>query len=483
MIDNFAQHLFGINAVQGQPLALVDETQQLTYQQLEQHVKSFAQALKQHKLKPQSRVILYFDDCVEWPVAFLAAIWAGLNPVCVNHNNTKERLKQIVELVDAEAIITDQELDLEQQIIVIDKGQILSQPLAEDCSFYRFHPDEPCLWVLTSGTTGHPKAIVHRHHSLVNYHVNTKSYWNFKPGTRIFSPSKLSFAYGLTINMCMSLCSGATSYLMSGTPAPSRIFNLIKKHSIQYLFTVPTIINSMIKHSQDNVLHDSLQQVICGGEMLPPVISKQFREKFDVVVKNAYGMSELLSLCIAQSMDDYADGMLGQPLPGVECKVLDANGNQVAPGDVGELYVKSQYTASFYWKDWKYTNHTFVGDWLRTGDRVKLWPNQNFEYLSRADDQIKINGQFVSSVEVESKILEFPGITDCAVVFKTAENTLPEIHAFIVDENLSVSIDAIKNFLSNTMPAFKIPRYFHTVISIPKTLTNKKTRYVLKEKL
>jgi acyl-coenzyme A synthetase/AMP-(fatty) acid ligase len=239
----------------------------------------------------------------------------------------------------------------------------------------------------------------------------------------------------------------------------------------------------MIKHAGDNVLHSSIEQVVCGGEMLPPVVSKQFRDRFGLRIKNAYGMSELGALCIAQSMDDYVDGMIGRPFPGVECKVLDNHGNQVALGEVGELYVKSQHTASFYWKDWQYTNHTFVGDWLRTGDRVKIWPNQNLEYVSRADDQIKINGQFVSSIEIESKILEFPGITDCAVVFKTAENTLPDIHAFIVDENQCVNYEAIKNFLSNTMPTFKIPRYFHMVESIPKTLTNKKTRYVLKEKL
>lgn len=482
MVENFAQHLFQVNAVRPTALALVDEQQHLTFSQLESRVKAFASELKKSNFDPQSRVVLYFDDCVEWPVAFLAAIAAGLNPVCVNHNNSKERLDYLLDLVDAKVIITDQPVQVSNNVKVYNRADVLQQSSEEQFEFYQFHPDEPCFWLLTSGTTGHPKAIVHRHSNLLNYETTSNSTWQIDQNSRVFSTAKLSFTYGLNVALTMGLPFGATVYLMSGVPGPKRIFDYFQRHNITNFYTVPTVINSILKHNKDQAWPTSVKEIVSAGESLPPVISKKFRAMFGIAIRNSLGMSETTAMYLAQSFDNYEDGSMGMPLPEVECRLLDEHGNLVEDGTIGEMHVKSPCTATLYWKDWKYTKQTFVGDWVRTGDlMIKL--SSGYQYVSRADDQIKINGQFVSSVEVEASVLEYPNITECVVVFKTLQDAMPEIHAFIVSDDQHVDKKDIVNFLGEFLPAYKIPRHYHFVESIPKTLTNKKTRYLLRNQI
>jgi benzoate-CoA ligase len=435
--ENYAQYLFELNNTRSDHPALIDECNVLTYAQMEARVRSFASVLRTYNFAPQSRVILYFDDCVEWPVAFLALIAVGLNPVCVNHNNTPDRLDYLLDLVDARAVITNKIITLKKSIAMIDASQILQHPSSDFFNFYQFHPDEPCFWLLTSGTTGHPKAIVHRHSNLYNYLTTAKSTWQIDQNSRVFSTAKLSFTYGLNVALTMSLPFGATVCLMSGIPGPKRIFDYFQRHNVTHFYTVPTVINSILKHNKDQAWPESVKEIVSAGESLPPVISKKFRTMFGISIRNSLGMSETTAMYLAQSSENYEDGSLGMPLPKVQCRLLDEHSNQVNDGEVGEMHVKSPCTATLYWKDWKYTKHTFVGDWVRTGDLMVKLPS-GYQYVSRADDQIKINGQFVSSVELEASVLEYPNITDCVVVFKILEDAMPEIHAFIVTDDQHV---------------------------------------------
>lgn len=462
---------------------MIDHAKTVTYGELETYCRAFAAYLQKQGLQPQHRVILYFDDCVEWPIAFLACVLAGLNPVCVNHNNSLERLAYLVDLVDAQAVITDRDLYLAGTIKIYQKNQIINTGADAKVDVHQYHDDEPCFWLLTSGTTGHPKAIVHRHKNLANYRDLTNSVWKLTDQSRVFSTAKLSFTYGLNVAISMGLPFGSTIHLMHGVPSPTRIFDLIDTHNITNLYTVPTVINSMLKHSKDRTLNVSLRDVVSAGESLPPTVSSRFRDTFGITIRNALGMSELTSMYLIQDFECYDHGSMGKPFPHIECKVLDDNGLPVSDDEVGELYVKSYCTASLYWKDWTYTRYTFLGEWLRTGDKVKRSPNGNFVYVSRANDQIKINGQFVSSVEVESCMLELEGVADCVVVFKTFDDALPEIHAFVVTDDNHVDRKTIMNFLSPRLPTHKIPKHYHFIDDIPRTLTSKKMRYELKNRL
>lgn len=481
-MPNFAQQIFDLNHDRSNKTALIDAAQSLTYGQLMLHAYGFASYLVDMGLKPQSRIIFYLDDCVEWPVAFLASLLAGLNPVCVNHNNTKERLDYLIDLTDAAAVVSNDVLDIDSSVANLTKSQILTCVGHEPITAYEFHDDEPCFWLMTSGTTGHPKAIVHRHQNLSDYYQQTKSVYFTNSTSSVFATAKLSFGYGLNMSITVSLPVGATVYLMSGTPSPTRIFEVVNQHRITHFYTVPTIINSILKHNKNQKM-PSLTHVLSAGETLPPVLSKEFYNTFGVLARNTIGMSEVNAMYCIQDFDHYEHGTVGMPMPGVECRLVNEQGETVPDGEVGELYIKTYSKATQYWKDWKYTNYTFVGDWIRTGDKMKKTDAGNYVYVSRNDDLAKINGQFVSSIEIEEVLRQSAQVYDCAVVFVPTDK-FPEIHAFVMLNNVdSLDTKELQQVMATELPYYKIPSRFHVVESIPKTLTNKTKRTEMRNRL
>ena len=474
---NFANWLFETNIANRNKLAFVDNNQSLTYGQLENHVKMFARQLIEANLLPQQRIIICLGDCVEWPVFFLAALMVGLNPVLVSADLPKKTIKHIMDLCDCSAIVTEQFENFDVKHFTknqaLQPGPILDQ-------FYQYHSDEPCFWLLSSGTTGEPNCLVHRHADLYNLleSVATPAY-SIDSNSRILSTAKLSFTYGFNNGITFSLGKGATTYLINGVPAPSIIFDKINQHQITHFFTVPTIIASMLKHGQNKKLNSSVKFMVSSGEPLPKNICEKFEQQHSNTIYNCIGMSEVTQTYCAQTPKNYESGTVGGPLPGIECQVRDEDGVVLPPGKLGELFVKSPCAALMYWKDWKKTKNTFVGEWVRTGDKVIETSRGNYVYISRADDLIKINGLYVSSIEVESTITEITGVTECAVVISTVGN-FPEIHAFVV-KDLDISVGDILLELNSCLERHKIPKKIHFIDSLPKTVTYKKQRSKLRD--
>jgi benzoate-CoA ligase len=476
---NFAQWLFKTNSNNLNKIALVDDSNTiLTYGELEQKTKNFAQTLRCSRLIPQQRIIICLDDCLEWPVAFLAAISVGLNPVMVSADLPLAAINKIIALSDAAAIISDNvsNLNLKQ----FTKNQIMvAEDTTQTSEFYEYHPDEPCFWLLTSGTSGDSKCVVHRHASLYNiFKLVAIPAFNIDINSHILSTAKLSFTYGLNNDITIGLGSGATVYLIKGAPAPTKIFNKLNQYPITHLFTVPTVLNSMLKHKQDKKMSSTVKMIVSAGEALPPLLSSKFEKYYNTRVYNHIGMSEVTQAYCAQTPFNYEHGTLGVPLPGVLCELRNEDGSLTVDGEIGELWVNSPCSALGYWKDAEKTKNTFYGPWVKTGDKVKKTKSGQYVYISRADDLIKVNGLYVAPIEIESVINTINGIVDCSVVSIKSSAGLAEIHAFIVG---SISDSELRAQLNKLLPNYKIPKYFKFVESLPKTVTNKKIRSVLRQ--
>jgi benzoate-CoA ligase len=481
---NYALELFAKNQTQSQKLAIVDDHQSLTYQQLEQRARSFATQLKQSGLLPQSRIVLYFDDSVEWVVAFLGSLLAGLNPVCFNHGNSNQQLATLLDLVNGQAVISDLKVELNPTVKFFHKNQIFENYTEiSDNNCYMYHYDEPCFWLCTSGTTGHPKVIVHRQGNLFNnYQVVSKEVWHIDKHSVVFTTAKLSFAWGFYITFCNSLLYGATVHVMKGLPAPTKVFEYVNSRKITNLFSVPTVINSLVKHKKDRKFNSNLVYVVSSGEILSSSLSTTFYQLFGIKIRNSLGMSELF-VSFAQTFNNYEEGAIGIPITGVEVKLLDENLNPVDIGKIGEVWIKSDTLAAGYWKDYKYTREKFVGEWYRSGDKLVKTHSGNYYYVSRIEDLITISGHDVSLGEVESVLSDLPEIEELAVVFKNSPMSLIEIHAFVVVANALVDKDSLLKTLTEKLSCYKISKKIHFVESIPKTLTNKKKRHELLQQL
>jgi benzoate-CoA ligase len=476
---NFAAWIIDINADKQEKLALVDDQQGLTYRQLSHHIRCFARHLLDLGLLPQQRVIIKLDDSVSYPVAFLSCIYAGLNPVLVSNDMLETGVRRIIEISDAVAIITNDNANF--GIKHVGEHEIL-QATNPEVIFYKFHRDEMCFWMLSSGSSGQPKCIVHRHANLYNILTLVAKSFDIDQNSKILSTAKMSWAYGLNCTVTYALGSGATSYMFKGISAPTKIFNRIDSYDITHFFTVPTLIASMIKHGKGRGLNKTLRRVVSAGEPMPLNMYESFQKEFGVCVLDCIGMAEVTQIYTWHDPALLEPGTIGRPMPGVLCELRNPDGTVTDVGKIGEMYIKSPAQAMLYWKDRPSTCHTFLGEWVRSGDQMIQTKLGNFKYLARNDDLIKIQGSYVAATEVESTIMSMQEVEECAVVAQSQDNNLPELYAFVV-LNKNITATDIQQYLKNKLAKHKIPKHFRFVETLPKTLTNKTIRHILRKEI
>lgn len=475
-ITNFAQWIFDSNRDQPHKIAIIDDTGSLTYQELETHSRSFAGYLLSLGIKPQQRVMLCMDDSKAWPVAFFGCLLMGANPVFVSKDLPEHMVRRVQNITDAVAMISDRDWNLSGLQYINSGSNMLPHSGINDS--YEWHPDEACYWLLSSGSTGDNKCMVHRHSSLYYLFLSvSQPAYDINRHSVILNTAKMSFTYGFNNGVNYGLGSGATVVVMKGPPAPSRIMERLKQHRVTHFFTVPTIINSMIKHYRGDVLPESVSHMVCSTEPLPESLRIEYERLYQCRIYNGIGMSETTQTYCSQTPDNYEPGTLGQPLPGIEMKLLDDTLQPVGDNEIGEIWVKSPCAAYVYWKDWEATKRTFQGPWIKTGDKARRTSQGNYVYVSRADDLIKINGLFVSPIDIESEILKIIGVEDCAVV-ADHENGLPIIHAHIVG---NTDVDTVRQYLKDVLQSHMMPRRFTFVDQLPRTVTFKKRRALLRQ--
>jgi acyl-coenzyme A synthetase/AMP-(fatty) acid ligase len=469
MLNNFTRYILDKNKTQKNKTALIDDEKSLMYGELEDYVLQFSAVLK-NKVDSGTRVLMLMDDCVEWNVAVLSIIAIGAVPVLASIDLGHKAIVNIIKLSDAQLVISS--LNDEFGIQKISKEEILVSNNKTFTEFYDWHPDENCWWYLTSGTSGDPKCMIHRHDNLYTLPelIHKNALQITQDSINMASP-KLQFAYGFGVFLS-TLYTGSTQVLSSGKPAPSKIFKKLHAHKVTNFFSTVYVLNSIRKHKQEEQFPSSVKYIVSSGEPLPESLDISFKETFNIPIVNGLGMAELGQIFCIQDSNVLEFGTIGRPIPQVEFEVRDENGHKVAPGQPGELYVRSPCMATFYWKNWQKTKDTFYGPWLRTGDCVVELPSGNYKFLARVNGGFKINNEYVTPTEIESVILDNDAILDCMVVFKNTE--IGEIHAHVVSKNNTV-VD-LKDYLKLKLPAYKIPKYFHFSKELPTTVTGKKLR-------
>jgi acyl-coenzyme A synthetase/AMP-(fatty) acid ligase len=245
---------------------------------------------------------------------------------------------------------------------------------------------------------------------------------------------------------------------------------------------VPTLIASMLKHGKGRVLNNSLKCVVSAGEPLPFFLYESFQKEFGRQIQDCIGMAEVTQIYTWHDPTLFEPETIGRPIPGVQCELRNYDGTVTDVGKIGEMYIKSPAQATLYWKDRSSSCHTFVGAWVRSGDQMIQTDKGNFKYVARNDDLIKIQGSYVAATEVEFTIMSMDGVEECAVVAHSLKNNLPELYAFVILTKNITATD-IQQYLKNKLAKHKIPKHFRFVESLPKTLTNKKMRYMLREEI
>ena len=342
--------------------------------------------------------------------------------------------------------------------------------------------------MFTSGSGGAPKAVVHRHQDMgVAARNYARGVLGLRADDRLFSVSKLFFAYGLGNGMYFPLYFGASTILYPDRPRPDDIAALIKEHRPTVFFSVPTFYASLLRESEKglDLEFSSVRLAVSAGESLPAEIFQQFRQRFGVEILDGIGSSEMLHIFLSSRPGEARAGSCGREVPGYEARILDDSGEPARVDEPGNLWVKGESAFAEYWRIPELTARTKRDGWVNTGDKFSRDADGYFYYRGRADDMMKVSGMWVSPGEVENALLGHAAIADCAVVGNADAVGLVRPVAYIVLRqsvtNTAGGLDSeIYGWLRTRLPGFKCPQEYRFVKELPRTATGKVQRFLLR---
>jgi benzoate-CoA ligase family protein len=348
--------------------------------------------------------------------------------------------------------------------------------------------EDPMYWGYTSGSTGRPKAAVHSHKDfLAAADLVGVGVFGLGPDDVTFSASKMYFAFGLGNTLYFPARVGAASVLIAERLDPQATLAAIAAERPTVFFAVATLYARMLQVADAERKYDlsSLRLCVSSGEALPPAVFDAWQARFGHVLHDVVGSTEALHDFIANRPGAVRRGASGQLVPGFEARLVDDAGQPVPSGTVGELLIKGEPTAPFYWNRLERTRATMLGPWLRTGDMFWQDADGYFYFAGRADDMFKVGGQWVSPAEVEARLVAHAAVVEAAVVGRIDADGLVVPHACVVltagtppEPALAVELLA---FVRAGLPAFKCPRAVEFVADLPKTATGKVQRFRLRE--
>ena len=508
---NFSEHLLAANRVRPEKVAFVDDIGALTYGALEDRVRRMAAGLKAIGVKREERVLLLMQDCTDWPVSFLGAMYAGIVPVAVNTLLTADDYAYMLEHSRAQAVLVSGMLlpavnaamtksDHEVQKVIVSRPvaplhpsevefdaflcahSVLAKPVATS-------PDHPGFWLYSSGSTGRPKGTVHSH---ANPYWTAELYGKGVLGLResdvCFSAAKLFFAYGLGNALTFPMTVGATTILMGERPTPDATFKrwvgAIAGLKPTVFYGAPTGFAGMLAHPQLPAAGEvTLRLVSSAGEALPAEIGERFKRHFGVDIVDGIGSTEMLHIFLSNRPDRVRYGTTGWPVPGYTIELRGDEGAAVADGEPGDLYIHGPSAAMMYWGNRTKTRETFQGGWTKSGDKYVRNSDGSYTYSGRSDDMLKVSGIYVSPFEVEATLVQHNSVLEAAVVGVTDADGLTKTKAFVVlKPGHSATEEDLKVFVKDHLAPYKYPRQIEFVEDLPKTATGKIQRFKLRER-
>jgi benzoate-CoA ligase len=528
---NIAQYLFDQNIARPNKAAFIDDAGQLTFAQLEKRSQQVGRALSTASIRPEERVLVLMHDTIDWPVTFLGTIHVGVVPVAVNTLLTPEDYAYMLTHSRAQAVFVSAALlpVLQSAIEKIQATQrctlkaifvsgvtamntclgIAVQSLtslwseadssahsnaqapADAMDVVLTHKDDPAFWLYSSGSTGRPKGTVHTH---ANVYWTCKLYAQDVLGLNesdvCFSAAKLFFAYGLGNALSFPLSVGATTVLMAERPTPDAVFKRwrgqvagatdVCKPTIFY--GAPTGFAGMLAAPNLPSRHEvALRFASSAGEALPAELGQKFKAHFGIDIVDGIGSTEMLHIYLSNLPGKVHYGTTGFPVPGYEVQLRGDDGQLVADGEPGDLYVKGPSAALMYWSNRVKSRETFQGEWTKSGDKYVRNENGTYTYSGRGDDMLKVSGIYVSPFEVESTLMQHDAVLEAAVIGVLDAEGLTKTKAYIVlKEGQTTDEATLKAFVKDRLAPFKYPRLIEFVSELPKTATGKIQRFKLR---
>ena len=357
--------------------------------------------------------------------------------------------------------------------------------------------DDPALIIYTSGTTGPPKGALKAHRVLIGNvpgFVHSHDFFP-KPGDMFWSPADWAWTGGLMDALLPAWMFGIPILGYRGRFDPEKAYYLLEKYGVRNSFLFPTALKLMMKAvpSPRAKFDLGLRSVMSAGESVGVTVFEWAREELGVTINEMFGQTEInyvVGNC--QSAWPAKPGSIGRPYPGHRVAVIDEQGKELAPGELGEVAVNRFFNGQRdpvffleYWKNESATREKFIGDWGCTGDQAKRDEDGYLWYQGRSDDVIKSSGYRIGPAEIESCLVKHPSVLNAAVIGKPDATRGAIVKAFVVlqpgirpGEKL---VEDIQNHVRGRLAPYEYPREIEFLDALPMTTTGKVQRKELRK--
>jgi benzoate-CoA ligase len=499
-----------LRADRGANTAVVAPLRSLTYAELAVEVRKVAGGLRELGVRPEQRVLMCMADDIELFVAILATMYLGAVAVPTSTMLTGRELRSLIVDSRTEVVLGSGEFARTVREAVREAPEVRHLVLSghetggknplpaavRSLSWRKLRglgskpdgahptwPDSPALWLYTSGTTGEPKAAMHRHVDIkLVSELYGKGVLGIGPADRFLSVAKLFFAYGIGNSLFFPMSVGGTALLEPGRPSPRAFAERAKTDGATLLFGSPSFWAPLLASDASDDSFATVRHGVSAGEALPERMLAGMRERFGVEVLDGIGSTEMLHIFISNRPGEARPGSSGFPVPGYDVEIRDVHGAVIDEDDkAGELYVRGESAAIGYWCRAAVSRQVFLGEWTRTGDTYQRNPDGSYTCLGRQGDLLKAGGIWVSPGEVEARLLEHPDVAEVVVVgVPDADDLDKPIACVVAKPGHTVDAAELIDWCREGLAAYKRPRAVVVLNELPRTATGKIRRNVLR---
>jgi long-chain acyl-CoA synthetase len=482
---NFAEALSQTASEHGDRNAVKLDDVVLTYSVLEAGVARAAGLLRSKGVSEGDRVAIQLPNVPYFPVLYFGALRVGA--VLVPMNPLLKSREVAFHMSDSGAQVLFAWPDFAEaaeggakeagaECILTKPGEFEgllgeAEPVEENADRA---DDDPAVIIYTSGTTGTPKGATLKHANLTAGATTGRELVDLDVEDIAVATLPLFHVFGMNSVMNAALANGGSITLVPRFE-PGKVLEVIERDRATVFAGVPTMFSALLNHpGRESTDTSSLKFCISGGAAIPVEVLHAFEEAFGTTILEGYGLSETTGMASFNLPGKRKAGSIGVPVGGTEMKIVDDDGNELPPGEPGELIIRGPFVMREYWDRPDATEDTMGGGWLHTGDIAKVDEDGYFFIVDRKKELIIRGGYNVYPREIEEVIYSHPAVREAAVVGVPHDDLGEEVGAAVaVREGEQLTPDDLRAYVKERVAAYKYPRVVWLVDELPKGPTGK----------
>ena len=454
-----------------------------SYARLRAAVLGTATGLRAAGIGEGARVLLRLGNTVEFPIAFLGAIAAGILPVPTSSQLTRREITAIAEEIGPAAVLGGGGgIALpDHPAPVIGEAALAAMRDLDPMDPLPGDPDRPAYIVYTSGTSGVPRAVVHAHRAVWARRMMWQGWYGLSEDDRLLHAGAFNWTYTLGTGLLDPWAVGATALIPAPGVTPPQLPLLLRRHDATILAAAPGVYRQMLAAGPLPPLR-KLRHGLSAGEKLPETLRARWEAATGTALHEAFGMSECSTFVSGSPARPAPPGTLGFPQAGRRVAVVGEDGIPLPRGETGTLAVHRADPGLMlgYLGQPEESAGRLRGDWFLTGDAAHMNPDGALVYHGRTDDMMNAGGYRVSPIEVEAALLEHPEVREAAAAEVRVKAETTVIAAFYVAAS-ELDADALSAHMSVRLARYKCPRIFARVPELPRGANGKLLRRLLRD--